>query len=186
RSHAVNDACQRRQNSATFGASHGRRMFSGGSSPASWPSPIATLLHPASSSVRRSVTSPTKSHRRKRPTASPPVGNTSVLTSARNAGASVNSSQLSAMRPTAGGTTAGASVADWPERREAKAPATPRDRPAALGTQVASSVALLKLISYAADRRRGASRLPLRAFLASLPSSPAIATSRSRSTFPVA
>src|SRR5262245_18604027 len=36
------------------------------------------------------------------------------------------------------------------------------------------------------DGRRGASRLPLRAFLASLPSSPAMATSRSRSTFPVA
>jgi hypothetical protein len=33
---------------------------------------------------------------------------------------------------------------------------------------VAGSVALLKLISYAADRRRGASRLPLRAFLASM------------------
>jgi len=32
----------------------------------------------------------------------------------------------------------------------------------------ASSVALVKLISYAADRRRGAARLPLRAFLASM------------------
>jgi hypothetical protein len=31
-----------------------------------------------------------------------------------------------------------------------------------------SSIALLKLISYAVDRRRGASRLPLRAFLASM------------------